>query len=979
VSCYTYLSWHALTDVGCVRKNNEDAFFSVPEEGVFGVADGMGGGEDGEIASSKVAEHVVWWFHRFKSKQGPLALSSKREVFEHAIRHANRWIRVYSDKHDNTSTGSTVVSLLLDAEDPARGVALHAGDSRLYLYRRNTLTLITADHSLIREANLASGASAPKLFKNLITRAVGVRSSVELEETKFSVEPGDLFLLCTDGLSGMVSDPDLESLLTQHGNEDEQSLAERLRDAAIRAGGKDNITVSLVRVSAELPSPCEDCVSVSIPDEASDSRDDGMASERDTTDPDMASDGLLTFSGDADGDDMTWTPDTARDGGTDHSVLDARTPRTLFHRRFSALAPPWRIGFILAGVAAATIASFVFFKAHRPPEVFRIETAHVPEGGSIRIWVSNEWKNVHGGEIMLTAGHYRVSYSIPFREPFHSSATLTPDERTLSFPVDREFPYTERIREASDKIEQAESLEREGKGSELENVLKDIDRIEGILPREFNDRVLAMKLAVKQHSVEHDVRDERVGKPIAMAVEPPVGSEDGARGDDPVPATVQVLPGQYPPGAGVEIQMDGVWSPCAEEGLVLPAGLYVVRYRHPLYQPLIQTNEIKGSIERLPFPALDEFIPGAEIHALRHAENLVASNRWDALEQWRTSARENLTRFAPPHIRERLDAIDRSLADYREKQRREAEARRKRERTAEIRAAEKQLGEAVIRAQEVGDWHAVIQAGKELEALAPGRLREYDGFSTFYEEAQRLFSDDSMYQTAQNQMNQAAGFYRSCGLTNVLPVPALNDFKTKAEICNRYYEWHKNAEAMIREEIRSITNGIHILSHIDAAKDDTEALRMLHHSKPNIFKAIMQDMSDLTPALKALIGSIAKRPYPQSVHGFSGARVDLEVLSHGINKYRMMNDEITKDVIFYARILRQQWQQSKSYPVYKMSDATLSYRDYIDRNIHRINQMVDQSVDNVSMFHELMIIDREVESTQKVHQMKRIETHLNNR
>ena len=153
-----------------------------------------------------------------------------------------------------SNSKTTAVVLLFDAWHPGQGVCLHAGDSRVYLYRGDRFKQVTRDHSVAAAAGVSEEKSLPAFFRGVVTRAVGLDEHVDLEITPVEVHPGDLFLLCSDGLTKMVTDAALAKLLKkQLGVADLDGLAQHLVDAANTAGGEDNVSVVLVRVAAALP------------------------------------------------------------------------------------------------------------------------------------------------------------------------------------------------------------------------------------------------------------------------------------------------------------------------------------------------------------------------------------------------------------------------------------------------------------------------------------------------------------------------------------------------------------------------------------------------------------------------------------------------------------------------------------------------------------------------------------------------------
>jgi serine/threonine protein phosphatase PrpC len=240
------LEHHGATDSGKVRKNNEDSLLvgEGRDETLFVVADGIGGFEAGEVASS-IAIDVL--------KEVPEAAP-----LEDAIREANRRILAASRGDERLQgMGTTVVAMRFSGtgEEPVAQIS-HVGDSRAYLVRGGEMQPVTEDHSLVaelvRSGDLTRAQASEHPQKNLITRALGAEEEVEVDTTVLPVEPGDRFLLCSDGLSDMVPETRMQSILTSH-LEDPEKTAHALVAAALKAGGADNVTVVIVDVREEAP------------------------------------------------------------------------------------------------------------------------------------------------------------------------------------------------------------------------------------------------------------------------------------------------------------------------------------------------------------------------------------------------------------------------------------------------------------------------------------------------------------------------------------------------------------------------------------------------------------------------------------------------------------------------------------------------------------------------------------------------------
>lgn len=235
-----------LTHPGLVRENNEDSLLGLPADGVYAVADGMGGGEAGEVASRYVVHALR---HLLKDSETESPGERKYRVLQGA-KEANKAICQHAADHHYASMGSTMVCFLLDPWKSDRAWVSHVGDSRAYCFREGELFRLTADHTV--GAELKGGAENGALG-HVLTRALGTASSHELEWSELALCPGDIFLLCSDGLYGMTNDEVLGDLLRAEGTGDLPILADRLLQCALDGGGKDNITLILLRVKKEMP------------------------------------------------------------------------------------------------------------------------------------------------------------------------------------------------------------------------------------------------------------------------------------------------------------------------------------------------------------------------------------------------------------------------------------------------------------------------------------------------------------------------------------------------------------------------------------------------------------------------------------------------------------------------------------------------------------------------------------------------------
>lgn len=241
------------TDVGVIRSGNEDSYLMVPDRGIFVVADGMGGHAAGEVASDMAVHYVA---RELESLRG-LTDEQVADRMRGAIRTANGAIfqRTLTE-HDKRGMGTTVTALTLYE---SRFLIGQVGDSRAYLLRDNKLSQLTKDHSYVQE-QVDAGYLTPEQarthpYSNVITRCVGANSDVMPDIYVGTVRPRDLFLLASDGLTGMLEDYQLAELLSPERMPEEE--VDSLVAEANRHGGLDNITAVIVRIDSVEPPPPE--------------------------------------------------------------------------------------------------------------------------------------------------------------------------------------------------------------------------------------------------------------------------------------------------------------------------------------------------------------------------------------------------------------------------------------------------------------------------------------------------------------------------------------------------------------------------------------------------------------------------------------------------------------------------------------------------------------------------------------------------
>lgn len=231
-----------LSDLGLVRKNNEDFFLIDKDINLFLVADGMGGYQKGEVASQLTCETMGFYL---KNLFAPEKADFNEENLKNAVLEANLKIREkITESKDLEKMGTTLVGILIK---PDRLIIANVGDSRAYRFRNNKLEQISIDHSLVQESKAAGlKRELPSQFKNIVTRALGMKDSVLPDIYTIPYLKNDKYILCSDGLHGLVADNKMKDILSGSNNLIEKAQA--LIDAAKKAGGKDNITCVIIEM-----------------------------------------------------------------------------------------------------------------------------------------------------------------------------------------------------------------------------------------------------------------------------------------------------------------------------------------------------------------------------------------------------------------------------------------------------------------------------------------------------------------------------------------------------------------------------------------------------------------------------------------------------------------------------------------------------------------------------------------------------------
>ena len=245
-----------ITHAGLVRPHNEDTFVILTEHDLFIVADGIGGHNSGEVASRIAVDAIMEFFDRASADKNSTwpytldpSLSDAENLLITSVKLANSRIHEAAEADpQHHGMGTTIVSLLLG---PTRSCVAHVGDSRAYVIRDGGIEQLTRDHSLLNEYARDQAIDPKDMrdfpYKNIIVRALGANETVDVEFTPLVPTPGELYLLCSDGLTDMVDDEKILELI-QDGRSNLERTCQLLIDEANVNGGSDNVTVILIEV-----------------------------------------------------------------------------------------------------------------------------------------------------------------------------------------------------------------------------------------------------------------------------------------------------------------------------------------------------------------------------------------------------------------------------------------------------------------------------------------------------------------------------------------------------------------------------------------------------------------------------------------------------------------------------------------------------------------------------------------------------------
>ena len=253
------LTWAVISDSGLKRTSNEDSYSTRPDVGLFVVADGMGGHVAGEVASRVAVEAIESFIQETagadKNRTWPFpfdpTISLEANRLRAAFRLANRKIAsAIADSQDLRGMATTASAVLLG---PRTASVAHVGDSRVYVLRAGQLEQITNDHSWVEEqvraGTLTPTAARQHPWRNVVTRALSGGEDPEVDVTEVSPEPGERYLLCSDGLFTVVPDTRIADLLSQK-DMSLEAIARSLVEAANEGGGPDNITALVLQIDA---------------------------------------------------------------------------------------------------------------------------------------------------------------------------------------------------------------------------------------------------------------------------------------------------------------------------------------------------------------------------------------------------------------------------------------------------------------------------------------------------------------------------------------------------------------------------------------------------------------------------------------------------------------------------------------------------------------------------------------------------------
>ena len=225
-----------VSETGLVRNINEDALLSIPNDGVFVISDGMGGASSGDVASRMITERLQVMLETAQESPG-----ERKYLFQQTLHKANADIAKFAAEHKFSSMGATMVALLLNPWNSSHADVCNVGDSRAYCFRHGELFLLTEDHIL---------SNKPEQ-KHILTNYLGGKNYMQATWSQISVCPGDRFILCSDGLSSVITNEKICQILLMQNNA--EVTVNMLTEEIIKSGATDNYSIICIDIDKDLP------------------------------------------------------------------------------------------------------------------------------------------------------------------------------------------------------------------------------------------------------------------------------------------------------------------------------------------------------------------------------------------------------------------------------------------------------------------------------------------------------------------------------------------------------------------------------------------------------------------------------------------------------------------------------------------------------------------------------------------------------
>ena len=258
------MEYFALSDIGKNRKNNEDCYLADEQNNLFIVADGMGGHKAGEVASKTAIDNFNLHFKKKFNKKnfnyfGPAKFSDRKNkkiedgisrILIDSAGYANEMVyKLGSKSEDLNGMGTTLTGVFIFNSN---AFVIHVGDSRLYLFREKSLSLLTEDHTMVFELYKKGAISYEDMFshpqRNYLTGVIGENELSSLDCFKFKLQENDIMLICSDGLNSMIKDSEIKDILDELSGKSAEIIAKKFINQANKNGGTDNITVIVIKI-----------------------------------------------------------------------------------------------------------------------------------------------------------------------------------------------------------------------------------------------------------------------------------------------------------------------------------------------------------------------------------------------------------------------------------------------------------------------------------------------------------------------------------------------------------------------------------------------------------------------------------------------------------------------------------------------------------------------------------------------------------